>query len=134
MIKRKIGTPLLVLAVFFAGTLAFAQEEAKKSGSGRVLVEVKYLNPGESNPSFEVKMYSQVINLRWYDLSDLAQLKDDRGVTYAAGKWESSVVSKTDHYGVLSFSGVDLNDRKAITLGIRGVGRADERVFTWQLK
>lgn len=133
MIRMRKGLFLLATVFVLAATSVTAQEDMRKSSTGRVFVTVNYLNRGERSPRFEVKMHSQVINLRGYDLAALARLKDERGNIFA-GTWAPSIISKSDHYGILAFENVDLYTRKTITLVIRNVGRADERVFTWNLR
>ncbi|MBE9504787.1 MAG: hypothetical protein IME96_11495, partial [Proteobacteria bacterium] len=64
----KLCITVITVMPFFFTTNAFSKETSIKSTEGRVVVTATYMNPGKREPAFEIKMSSNVINLRKYDL------------------------------------------------------------------
>ncbi|MDP2666669.1 MAG: hypothetical protein Q8P05_04185 [Candidatus Diapherotrites archaeon] len=77
---------------------------------------------------FDVTLDNHRISLE-EDLTQVSVLEDGRGKTYAALGWEGSPPGGHHRSGILLFPIVE--DARMLTLRLRGVGGAAERVFVW---
>lgn len=123
----------IITMAFFCTTNAFSEETSIKSKEGRVVVTVTYKNPGQREPLFEVKMSSNVINLRKYDLGPLSVLRDDKGKEYE-GEWTPITKRRRDSSGTLLFKDIDGRHVKELELIIKNVGRTEKRIFKWPVQ
>ena len=133
MKSLKLRFTVITIMSFFYATNAFSEGTSIKSTEGRVVVTVTYKNPGKRVPAFEVKMSSNVINLRKYNLGSLSVLRDDKGKEYE-GEWAPITKRRRKSSGTLVFKGIDWRHVKEIELIIKNVGRTEERIFKWPVQ
>ena len=129
----KLLITIITIMNFLGTTNAFSENHSIKSKEGRVVVTVTYKNPGKREPLFEVKMSSNVINLRKYDLGPLSVLRDDKGKEYE-GEWTPITKRRRDSSGTLLFKDIDGRHVKELELIIKNVGRTEKRIFKWPVQ
>ena len=104
----------------------------KKAEAGSVTVEVTYLNPGEDNPSFEVKFDTHSAELDQYKLESIVSLRDETGREYGPPIIESPAGSGHHRSGILRFKDTDILKAEAIELVIKDVAGIKDRVFRFE--
>ncbi len=117
---------------------ASASATTQTREGGQVTIAVTWQGP-TTGITFRVAMDTHAVNLDGYDLTQLATLRTDQGVTVQPSGWDAP---KGGHHreGTLTFPATTLNS--AATLGpatrmveliIRDVAGVPERRFTWTL-
>ena len=106
----------------------------KTSEAGDVTVDVTYLNPGEDNPAFNIKLDTHSLDLDQYKLEAIVFLRDETGKEYANPVVESPSGSGHHRSGVVRFKGVDISRAAAIELVIKDMAGTQERIFRFDIK
>ena len=131
---RSAAAALAVLFIAFSGSFANAAESlpSKLDTAGMVMVQVTPLDVSPSARAwrFEIAMNTHVTPLD-NDMTTSVVLIDDSGKEHRPTAWDGDPAGGHHRVGMLSFDAPD-SAPTTITMKIRNVGAAPERVFEWQ--
>jgi hypothetical protein len=116
----------------------------REDTQGAVTVTATLLTPDKPRTdgklAVQLKLETHAVDLDQYQLEKLAVLRDARDYEVHAVGLESPSGSGHHREGVLTFPGTDGHGKflltpeaNSLTLILRGIGGAQERVFRWQL-
>ncbi len=126
---REIKSVVALIALVVAFGVAAAEQQTSNQGGVVVRVTPGRLTPEAVTWDFEVVFETHTVPLAG-DPAQFTVLLDPQGRTSAALRWDGDPPGGHHRKGVLRFK--PLRPAPAtVTLKIRGIGGAPERVFTW---
>ncbi len=104
----------------------------RHNDAGRVAIEVQPLTLGDDEGIWEfgVALNTHSVDLS-YDLTEVAELRCERGEEYQPSSWEGSPPGGHHRRGVLRFTALD-HPTSFIEIVIRDVANVPERLFRWE--
>ncbi len=113
-------------------SIVLADNMLRSNTGGNVTIDVKYLGYKDNLLIFEIKMDTHSVDLDQYDLTQLTELRDDKGNKYSLVSWDSE--SGGHHRnGKVTFSQLgSQSEVGTLELIIQNVGGIQERTFRWE--
>src|SRR3989344_5048688 len=105
--------------------------ETKTDEQGQVSIKITPQTFSGSQWKFDVVLDTHSVDLN-QDLTQIAELIDDKGGVYKPIAWEGSAPGGHHREGVLAFEGISPSSL-FVELKIKNVGDVPERLFKWDL-
>jgi hypothetical protein len=105
----------------------------RTSNSGGVRIAAQYNPPQQDQSdmtSFSLTLSTHYVDLKQYDIKNLAFVRVDEEMVQPATKW---VASGDNHHihGTLSFPNQKLEGSQLVRLIIKNIGDTSDRIFEW---
>lgn len=128
---------LIGLAFSASMVVAFSHPDPaleRSSNSGGVRISARYY-PRQQNQveatSFSLTLSTHYVDLKQYDIQNLAFLRVDEKVITPATKWVASDDNNHHIHGILSFPNQNLEGTQLVQLIIKNIGDSSDRIFEW---
>ena len=106
----------------------------RSSNRGGVRISARYYLPQQDQTeetSFSLTLSTHSVDLKQFDIQNLAFLRVDEDVAQPATKWVASDDDNHHIHGIVSFPNQKMGGSQRVQLIIKNIGDTSDRIFEW---